>query len=160
MNRQKAHAPGKCLLKQKNINWRWTISKGKKCEAGTKRSDKKLFIRSPVSKTPREGTTEISCSSGFPKSMENGRRKKKLVKFFGSEVKSKCLWFVFRSYLLRKSRFAFEIYLDKDFTRKNRNNRLQPTNENIFISTGNFNTCLKLSAKWFTFFLWDSSNFS
>ena len=111
-------------------------------------------------KTPREVDTEISSSSGFPKSMENGRRKKKLMKFCGSEVKRKCLWFVFRSCLLRKSRFAFEIYLDKDFTRQNKNNRLQPTNENISFSTGNFNACLKLSAKLFTFFLWDLSNFS
>ena len=79
--------------------------------------------------------------------MENGRRKKKLMKFFGSELKRKWLWFVFRSYLLRKSRFGFEIYLDKDFTRQKRDNLLQPTNENISFSTGNFNTCLKLGAK-------------
>ena len=136
------------------------FQKEKKCETGRKRSDKKVFIWSNVSKTPREGDTEISSSSSFPKSMENGRRKKKLVKFFGSEVKRKWFWFVFRSYLQRKSRFAFEIYLGKDFTRQNRNNPKQPTNENISFSTGNFNACLKLSAELLAFCLWDLPNFS
>ena len=68
--------------------------------------------------------------------------------------------FVFRSYLKRKMGFDIKIYFDKVSTRQNKIIPIKPTNENKLFFPGNFNSCLKVSVKWMTFFLRDSPNFS
>ena len=118
--RQKAHTPGKCLLKCNKIHGRWSIWKGKsviyKAKGPTNNFSYHLMTLKPLNQELEKFLAYL-ISRGFVK-----RGKKKEAhelysalreKRSGCSLRLNCAWW-------EKKRFAFEFYLDKLFLRQNK----------------------------------------
>ena len=96
--------------------------KKKKCLTERKRTNKKVFIWPQGSKTPCLKDRERNFWAHFQVNSETSAKKRRSSTFFCSEAQRKWLRLVFEAVLAEKTRFAFEIYFEKVFTRQRKIN--------------------------------------